>query len=1103
MSFVPLHTFSGFSFLESTLTAQQIVKLAKEQGYPAVALTDRNVLSGMVPFYEACQEEGVQPIIGVTVSVEVESAPFEAVFYAETNVGLTNLMKIASVVQTREEKLLPLSWAKGYAEGIRIVLPEAHLQTEDGQRQVESFLKVLDGTPIWGGVSGKPMSATDANPLFARLPKVAFPQIHYAQPEDRFSYEVLSLLKDGKTLQEVDADSLRQPDGKFAFPKSDDVVEQFNHSPGLLKETVRFVEECQVTLSLSERHLPTYPVPTGKSAAEMLQELAEEGLKRLILNPTKVYWDRLNHELDIIKKMGFSDYFLIVWDFMKYAREKGIRTGPGRGSAAGSLVSFALQITTVDPLEYDLLFERFLNPERISMPDIDIDFEDTRRDEVLKYVQQKYGALHVAQIATFGTFQPKAALRDCARVFNLSTNEQDRLSRLVPSKLGIMLAEVKMRKETAAWLEESTVHQLLFQTALTIEGLPRHASVHAAGVVLTSRPLTELVPIQMGSDGLYVTQLPMGDLEKLGLLKMDFLGLRNLTLLKDALNNVYKQTGTKLAIEAIDPHDAGTLKMLAEGKTMGIFQFESNGMQNVLRKLQPSRFEDLVAVNALYRPGPMEQIPQYVARKHGKENVSYWHKDVQAILEPTYGILVYQEQIMQIASAFAGFSLGEADLLRRAVSKKKKNILEEQRRWFVGGAISKGHEAATAEKIYDYIVRFSDYGFPKGHAVAYSRIAYELAYIKTHYPTAFMAAYITSVSGNIEKRNEALREAKQLGVQVKGPSISKSGYSFIVEGNTMHLPLLSIRGVGKEAVKSIINARKQHDIKDLFDFVLFTDTKSVNKGVLEHLVFAGAFDEWGEHRGELWHAIIPAIEYAQLVKAEEGELNLYGDEAAYLKPKYQRVDDFSPDQKLAREKEVLGLYVSAHPFETFAPYLKQRGCLLPADASSAKKRGRLGGWVQTIKTIRTKKGETMAFVTLVDDLAEVDVVVFPTTYRLVKEKLVEQTPLLIVGQTEERNGEIQWIAKEVYSQEEFLQQVYIRIPRLVEDTKGYRTLQNVLRRHVGVVPVILVYEKGKRIVRLSKDFYVTPSSSLEEDVSLVVGEENYVVQQVKQGRDCR
>ncbi len=595
------------------------------------------------------------------------------------------------------------------------------------------------------------------------IPVTATGDVHYIRKEDKAAYRCLKAIKAGEKLTDAPAEDLPDLDLK----PLEEMQNIYREHPEALQASVEIAEQCRVDVSLGQTRLPSFPTPDGTSADDYLTDICMEGLRSRFGKPDERYLRRIQYELDVIKRMKFSDYFLIVWDFMKHAHEKGIVTGPGRGSAAGSLVAYVLYITDVDPIKHHLLFERFLNPERVSMPDIDIDFPDTRRDEVIQYVQQKYGAMHVAQIITFGTLAAKAALRDVGRVFGVSPKEADQLAKLIPSRPGMTLDEARQQSpQLDKRLRESSLLQQVYSIARKIEGLPRHASTHAAGVVLSEEPLTDVVPLQEGHEGIYLTQYAMDHLEDLGLLKMDFLGLRNLTLIESITSMIEKEENIKIDLSSISYSDDKTFSLLSKGDTTGIFQLESAGMRSVLKRLKPSGLEDIVAVNALYRPGPMENIPLFIDRKHGRAPVHYPHEDLRSILEDTYGVIVYQEQIMMIASRMAGFSLGEADLLRRAVSKKKKEILDRERSHFVEGCLKKEYSVDTANEVYDLIVKFANYGFNRSHAVAYSMIGCQLAYLKAHYPLYFMCGLLTSVIGNEDKISQYLYEAKGSGIRI-------------------------------------------------------------------------------------------------------------------------------------------------------------------------------------------------------------------------------------------------------------------------------------------------------------------------------------------------
>ena len=702
MSFIHLHVYSAYSLLTSTASVEKLVLDAKKKGYKSIALTDRNVMYGAVSFYKQCLKHSIKPIIGLTVDVlseQQKDKAFPLVLLAKNQSGLQNLLKITSAVQTKSIAGIPIKWLKHYSDGLIALSPGIEGELEQAVlnndstmiQQVLALYEQLFGESFYISLQNHQIPyEQDLNNSLIRIATdhgiklVATNRVYYLDQGDAFAQECLMAIKNGEKLQ--DEAQLSLESDQFYLKTPNEMTELFSSVPEALENTLKIAEACNVMIELNQTKLPRFPTENGKSAETMLEELCWQGLAQRYPVQNDEIKQRLQYELNIIKRMKFSDYFLIVWDFMKFARESGILTGPGRGSAAGSIVSYTLYITDVDPIQHGLLFERFLNPERISMPDIDLDFPDHRRDEVIHYVTQKYGQLHVAQIITFGTLAAKAALRDVGRVFGLDTKELDQLSRLIPSKLGITLRDAYNESQALqTFVNHSEQNKRLFETALVLEGLPRHTSTHAAGVVISEEPLVHVIPIQEGHDGIYLTQYSMEYLEELGLLKIDFLGLRNLTLLETILKSIQRTTGRKVNIKNIPIDDPGTYELISRGQTTGVFQLESEGMRNVLTKLKPTRFEDIVAVNALYRPGPMENIPLFINRKHGHEKVIYPHASLQPILENTYGVIVYQEQIMQIAAVMAGFSLGEADLLRRAVSKKQKDVLDRERSPFYYG----------------------------------------------------------------------------------------------------------------------------------------------------------------------------------------------------------------------------------------------------------------------------------------------------------------------------------------------------------------------------------------------------------------------------------
>lgn len=1117
MPFIHLHVYSAFSLLTSTATVEQLVRDAKAKGFSALALTDHNVMYGTVAFYKECLRNSIKPLLGLTVDVvstSLENESFPLVLLAKNNEGFQNLIKISSAVQTKSPEGIPVKWLKHYAAGLFAMTPgtrgeiEYYLANEEKDQAlntVASYKQIFGNDNFYlaiqdHGLPGQKELVKQLAGLGSETntPLAASNQVHYLDKEDSFAQECLLAIKNGDKLQDDARERLGS--SEYYLKPSKEMGDLFSEYPEALENTLKIAEECNVMLDFGTRHLPKFPVEPGKSADGMLEELCFQGLEKRYGNPSRQHVERLEYELSIIKKMNFSDYFLIVWDFIKYSREKGILIGPGRGSAAGSIVSYVLFITDADPIEHNLLFERFLNPERISMPDIDIDFPDNRRDEVIEYVAAKYGELHVAQIATFGTLAAKAAVRDVGRVFGLNTKELERLSRLVPSRLGITLKDaINESGGLREFIEESSKNRRILETAMKLEGLPRHTSTHAAGVVISEQPLTNVVPIQSGQSRVFLTQYSMDHLEEIGLLKMDFLGLRNLTLIDSILHSIQHKTGQKLLVHDIPGEDKQTFQLLGRGETTGIFQLESEGMRKVLTRLEPTRFEDIVAVNALYRPGPMENIPLFIDRKHGRQDIDYYHKDLEPILRDTYGVIVYQEQIIQIASKMAGFSLGEADLLRRAVSKKKKEVLAQEREHFVNGALRKGYDTQTANLVYDLIVRFANYGFNRSHAVAYSMIAYQLAYLKTHYPLYFMASLLTSAIGNDTKIAQYARELQQMEIKLLPPSINRSAFSFQPEGDSVRYSLAGIKGVGIASLKEIFQARRTGHFKDIFDFCIRVPQKAATRKVVEALIYSGAFDEFGQDRAVLLATIDVALEHAQLVAPDDnGQIDMFAEAEFSLKPKYIEVDPMRIEDKLSLEKEVLGVYLSRHPVSIHEKEFEAAGVKKIASKAPGSKI-RLGVYITEQKKIRTKKGEAMAFLTLSDASGETEAVVFPTVYKQYGHVLKQGGMALLEGKFDERDGRSQFIVQQVLDLEKEAKNgqkkpvLYLRIAKGAESAGKMNELKALLKKHQGTVPVIVYNEENEKSMLLPNEFCVNPERGSVGELKKILGDKNVVL----------
>ncbi|MBS4173800.1 DNA polymerase III subunit alpha [Bacillus sp. FJAT-49736] len=1120
MSFIHLQISTAFSLLTSTVSIKKLVEQAVKYKYQTLAITDRNVLYGVIPFYKECVQNGIKPIIGLTADVlsetkEIKSFPM--VLLAKNEKGYENLMKISSAIQTVSPTGIPPKWLRGYREGLFAFSPgiegeiEALLLENDTEKALETakfYQQLFEANSFFLSLQNHLLPENQLiNQKLKEIGRelgiqtIVSNNVKYIEKEDAFSHECLLAIGEGLKLSDETRTTLRSEE--YYFKSKEEMVQLFADEVDSLENTIRLAESCKLEIKMEQRLLPKFPLEENQTTDDLLRELCLHGLKERIVNINSTYLERLNYELKIIGRMQFNDYFLIVWDFMRFARQNDILTGPGRGSAAGSLVAYTLNITDVDPIEHELLFERFLNPERITMPDIDIDFPDHRRDEVIRYVAEKYGKLHVAQILTFGTLAAKAAVRDVARVFGFNTKELEQLSRLIPSKPGTTLNGAYQQSEKLrSFVQQSEQHKKLFSTALKLEGLPRHTSTHAAGVVISDKPLINIIPIQEGHDGVHLTQFPMDILEEIGLLKMDFLGLRNLSLIERIVTSINKGIGTKIDIKKLPLSDEKTFELLSKGNTTGIFQLESDGMRSVLERLKPSNFEDIVAVNALYRPGPMENIPTYIKRKHGEEPIQYPHPDLEPILKKTYGVIVYQEQIMQIASIMAGFSLGEADLLRRAVSKKKKEVLDTERAHFVKGAIAKGYDSRTANELYDLIVRFANYGFNRSHAVAYSYIAYQLAYLKAHYPLYFMSALLTSAIGNEDKISQYIREARQMGIRILPPSINHSYYPFVVEKGCIRYSLAAIKGVGMASLKEIMEARQAKIFADLFDLCIRVSGKALNRKVLESLVFAGALDDFREDRATLLASLDIAIDHAALVKPEIQGYDLFSeDEIFQLKPKYMEVEEMKIMDKLLFEKQVLGLYLSDHPVSPYREMLENIGVTYLVDVKKGQKHSKFAVYIHEFKSIRTKKGEVMGFLEISDATEELDAVIFPNVYRKYSNVCKQGQIAVLEGDVEERNGKLQIIVQKIKDIDEIVknyqykkEKLYLRFSNDINSTTVIKNVKKIISEFPGETPVVVYYETNNRTVQLTKKEWVNGSEECLLLLKELLGDGNVILQ---------
>lgn len=1012
------HIVTAADPLQSTIRLEELFAVLTEQGASAAALVNSK-LYGVLPFWDACKKAGIHGVLGLSVPVDFDGAALPVVLYAQNNTGYQMLLKLTSALSTRDVEAIPQKWLAAYQEGLLCVIPDNAVWVLTDRSEALGSLSRLFGDRLYASIERPGGSVQETEEAFTEfcssfgLQFMASQECRYVKQEDAFAYEVARSIGEGFKLSDPERP---KPEHSAAFvPTQAQLSEWFSDHPEWLEQSKALLMNCHVTIPLNRQLLPKYPVKEGNDKNELIRAVCLKGLEERLGKLEQSYSDRLDYELGVISAMGYIDYFLIVSDFMAYARKRGILTGPGRGSSAGSLVAFALRITDVDPLTHGLLFERFLNPERVTLPDIDIDFADHRRHEVVEYVAKKYGALQTAQIITFGTLSAKAVARDTARVFGFEAEELEKISKLIPSRPGITLRKaLRESKALEGWIIGNEARERWFKTALKLEGLPRNSSIHAAGVILSPGPLVDYVPIEKGNDDVFITQWPMQELEAIGLLKMDFLGLRNLTILENMAHMLKRDLNFSVDYRSLPLDDKETYALLAKGDTAGIFQLESPGMRRALMLIKPSAFGDIVAVNALYRPGPMDFIPLYARRKHGEEAVAYIHPVLEPILSETYGVIVYQEQIMKIAAEMAGFSLGEADLLRRAVSKKNRQILDEERQHFVGGATAKGYTANEAGDVYDLIVRFADYGFPKSHAVAYSMISYQLAYMKARYPVQFYAALLSNSQGNNEKTAQFMREMKERGIQLAAPCIAKSRYGFSSEEKQVRTGLSAVKGVPGTAVKAILAARKDGPFQSLFNIAERISAVHFTRKAFEPLIKAGALDDLGKDRAVLLASLDSAIKHAELVKPNE-DPGLFDDMgSSFMKPKYTKAEPMPDGLKLDFEKEALGFYLSTHPVEREKEQ-RNKAYIALNDLPKKKDRERVEvlGLVEDVRRIRTKKGDAMAFVTLQDETGVASVTLFPKEYAQYNEMLDKDALLEIQGTAEIRQGKTTIICKTI------------------------------------------------------------------------------------------
>lgn len=1011
MALVYPQIITGADLLRGINKLNYVAPLLKRRGATVAAVVNSKMY-GVPSFYKVMKKYGIKPVIGLSVKVEIEEKSALLYVYAKNEEGYRNLLKMSSAISITESELLPLQWLDAYGANCIVVCPVTdksweELQTDETLKAVINHSQhAVVGIARPGGVQHTEEHMIEELAASMSLQVIAVYESRFTNSEDFFAYEVAQAIRSGEKLSER---TDQQEEYKDAYlPEENELATWFSNRPLWLENSASLLSSCTVEIQNEDFLMPKFPVPQEESALSYLEKKCAEGLMKRIGTIEQGYKERLAYEIAVIHEMDFTDYFLIVEDFMRFAADNHILTGPGRGSSAGSLVAFALSITDVDPIKYGLVFERFLNPERITMPDIDIDFADNRRMEVIEYVAQKYGKMYVSQIITFGTLSARAVVRNVARVFGFTTEEMAYLSSIIPNRPGITLnAAFEESNQLREWIAMDPQREKWFQAASSLEGLPRNASTHAAGIVLSPKPLVEIVPLQAGGDEIYLTQWPMGDVEDQGLLKMDFLGLRNLTLLDRIRSMIHYDKGVLINFGQFPLDDEKTYTLFKNGDTTGVFQFESDGMRETLKLICPNRFEDLFAINALYRPGPMDNIPMYSRRKHGKEKITYLHPSLEPILAETYGVIVYQEQIMQIAVKFAGYTMGEADLLRRAISKKNREVLNQEGAKFTQRAIANGIPEQSAVSIYDLIVKFADYGFPKSHAVAYSLISYQLAFLKAHEPSYFYAALLSSTTGNNNKIIELIREAEARGITFLPPSVKRSTFGFSVEKGSIRIGFSSIKGITLNFYNELRSIRKNDkNWRTMFDFAAALGSENFTEKIASQLIKAGAFDEFGETRAVLLASIDAAISHADL-------------SMSMISPKYTPGEPMPRMDLLEDEREVLGFYLSEHPVSELKKLSTEKIDDIVAISEMVDRAYiKIIGLIVEIKKIRTKKGEAMAFVKVQDETGTVSCTFFPRQYDSFNAHLVEMNMINIQGTVEKRRGSPQILIQQVEKMED-------------------------------------------------------------------------------------
>lgn len=1157
--FVHLHVHTEYSLLDGSGKIGNLISRAKELGMKSLAITDHGAMYGVVDFYKAAKEKGIKPIIGCEVYVagksmhikspDKENQTYHLVLLVKNDEGYKNLMQIVSSASIEGFYYKPRvdhDFLRQHSKGIIAlsaclggeVQSKILKNNKEKAKEAALFYKEIfkDGFYLelqYHGIDEQLRVNEELVNMSRELeiPLVATNDVHYINREDYKSHDVLLCIQTGKTVDEENR--MRYASDEFYLKSPEEMYNQFSYVQEALQNTCKIAEECSFDYEFHKSKLPNFPLAEGIDHFEYMKELCYDGLKKRYNPITEKLTQRLDYELGIIRQMGYVDYFLIVWDFIRFARENGIMTGPGRGSGAGSIVAYTLGITKIDPIEYNLIFERFLNPERVSMPDIDSDFCYERRQEVIDYVVEKYGKNNVSQIVTFGTMAARACIRDVGRAMNYSYAEVDRIAKMIPSMLNITIDKaLEINQELKQIYDEDEKVRVLIDVARDLEGLPRHTSTHAAGVVIASQPLVNYVPLLRNEEAI-VSQFTMGTLEELGLLKMDFLGLRTLTVLRDAINMIRDNKGIKIDLDAIDFNDKKVYKMLGEGKTVGVFQLESPGMTSFMKELKPDNLEDIIAGISLYRPGPMNEIPRYIKNKNNPEKVEYITPELEPILNVTYGCMVYQEQVMQIVRDLAGYSMGRSDLVRRAMSKKKHHVMEQERHNFihgiaaedgtveVEGCLRRGISEEAANKIFDSMMDFASYAFNKSHAAAYAVVAYETAYLMKYYPTEFIAAMLNSVMGNNEKVAYYVRFAKEINIELLPPDINESFSRFTVKGDRIRFGMAAVKNVGVNVVESVVNSRKEKgSFTSLVDFCNKVDIGEVNKRAVESLIKVGAFDYFKIYRSRLlavYEKVMDGISN-QKKKNIDGQISLFSNfqgnnENSYkdMEIKYPDIKEFEKKYILSMEKEMTGLYISGHPLDEYKETLDisvntkisdiivEESLDEVEDSENYKvkdgDRVIIGGILTEVTRKITKNNSMMAFFKIEDMYAAIEVIIFPKVLEKYNMLIKEDEMLIIKGRVSIREEEQPKILCEDIKPLVKINnsKVYIQIEQENQVMDTIKEIEIFLSEFRGSTPIYICTKKERKKFMLPKDLWINEDIAVLDFLRKKFGEENLKV----------